>query len=119
MSIQLYTLNCLLEVYYSQNTDPKYISYLEQSITDYVEKCDKRIIEFLSHLRGKLSSNKLSLPNLKNSRGAALNKLNKSIDELSSQRIGDRQKELLTALHAISNSSQFLVSSSGEVYVSC
>ena len=117
LSIQLYTLNCLLEVYYSQNTDAEYISYIEDDIRQYLDKCDKRMLSDLSKLQEHVKGGKIALPG-RGKVDASISKLvNQRHDDLNSHLIGDKQKELLDALHAIGQKSTYLITTDGDVYI--
>jgi hypothetical protein len=44
LSIQLYAMSSLLEIYYSQNYDADFIANVEEEAVTYVGKCEKRIL---------------------------------------------------------------------------
>lgn len=120
MSIQLYTMNCLLEVYYSGNTDPAYITYLEDDIAAYVEKCDKRILQDLSKLEAKMENSgksAIKLPGKNHSYGRYLKEMRSIMNELQNQKIGEKQKELIAALDATVRAPKYVLSDSGDVYI--
>ena len=54
LSLQLYVMCCMLEIYYSQNTDKSFISNLEHELVNYIEKCNSRVLSDLSVLKTKL-----------------------------------------------------------------
>lgn len=58
LSMQLYIMSSLLEVYYSENYDSGYLQYLEKEITTYLEKCEKRMISGFSALSMRISEYK-------------------------------------------------------------
>lgn len=58
LSMQLYIMSSLLEVYYSENYDSGYLQYLEKEITAYLEKCEKRMISSFSALSMRISEYK-------------------------------------------------------------
>lgn len=117
MSIQLYTLNCLLEVYYSKNTDPGYIAYLEESIRDYAEKCDKRILADLAILKARMTGGKIGIPGLGKGKNSLLYEIENRINDINNHKIGDKQRELLEALRAVAAKTTYLVSKNGEVFI--
>lgn len=54
LSLQLYVMCCMLEIYYSQNTDKSFIDNLEHELVSYIEKCNSRVLSDLSVLKTKL-----------------------------------------------------------------
>lgn len=61
LSLQLYVMCSVLEIYYSQNTDESYISNLEHELITYIEKCNNRMIDDLSALKTKLHAGDKSI----------------------------------------------------------
>ena len=119
MSTQLYTMNCLLEVYYSQNANLAYIEYLKNDIVAYIEKCDKRMLQDLSRL-GHMLENDIKNPLMiatKGPKAKMLKEINNIMDGLQSKKIGEKQKELLNALEAVTRKAEYVLSDSGEVYL--
>ena len=56
ISMQLYIMSSLLEIYYAQNFDSDYILYVEKEATSYIGKCEKRILSAFSKLHMKVQS---------------------------------------------------------------
>lgn len=48
LSIQLYCMSNVLEVFYSQNMEADYIAYVEKDILAYIDKCEKRLLSSFS-----------------------------------------------------------------------
>ena len=48
LSVQLYCMSNILEVYYSQNMEAGYINYVEKEILAYIDKCEKRLLSSFS-----------------------------------------------------------------------
>lgn len=61
LSLQLYVMCCMLEIYYSQNTDSLFISNLEHELVNYIEKCNSRVLSDLSVLKTKLITSESSV----------------------------------------------------------
>ena len=51
LSLQLYTMSNLLEVYYSENYDPNYISFVQSEASVYIGKCEKRLLNCFGQLQ--------------------------------------------------------------------
>ena len=112
-------MNCLLEVYYSQNANLAYIEYLKNDIVAYIEKCDKRMLQDLSRL-GHMLENDIKNPLMiatKGPKAKMLKEINNIMDGLQSKKIGEKQKELLNALEAVTRKAEYVLSDSGEVYL--
>lgn len=52
LSQQLYVMSSIMEAYFSQNQDSRYLGFVETDICGYIEKCKDRIIEDFSKLQG-------------------------------------------------------------------
>ncbi|HBI86069.1 MAG TPA: hypothetical protein DDX71_07290 [Ruminococcus sp.] len=55
LSIQLYVMSSILEVYYSENYDDQYLAYLESSVSEYVDKCEKRMLGSMMILQKEIN----------------------------------------------------------------
>lgn len=60
MARQLYVISGILEVFYSQNYDNGYISYMKEDLSNYINKCDHRINGLLSKIEGRVDGYKPS-----------------------------------------------------------
>lgn len=58
LSMQLYAMSDLLEVFYAQNHDPDYLQYIEEEASAYINKCDKRMLTSFSMLHQALANHK-------------------------------------------------------------
>ena len=54
ISLRLYVMSSLLEVYYSQNFDPGCIDFLQNNIQTYIKTCTKRMSRAFNKLEGRL-----------------------------------------------------------------
>lgn len=71
LSIQLYCMSNVLEVFYSQNMETDYIAYVEKDILAYIDKCEK-------HLLSSFSAIEMFVMNFK---GNFLKKIDKTVYE--------------------------------------
>lgn len=60
LSLQLYFMSNLLEVYYAQNYEESYICHLEKDIKNYVEICNNQRLSIYGVLKGYLENCKVS-----------------------------------------------------------
>lgn len=76
LSVQLYCMSNVLEVFYSQNMEADYIDYVEKDILAYIDKCEKRLLSSFSAIEMYVN----------NYKGNPLKKIDKSVYE---NRIGE------------------------------
>ena len=116
MSRQLYVVSGLLELYYSQNYEKSYISYIESDMISYVNKCDSRILSDLSSLLGKITDYKAK----RNEEEDRDNRKSQIESQIMPYRDGNdspiriAMKSAIEALHA---KTEYFVDSSGNIYV--
>lgn len=115
LSIQLYTLSNILEVYYSENFEHSYIESVKESINEYVGKCDGRILSSFSHLGGRNGEYKPKLGK-------------KPTDTLTEERIASvinsysaikDSKNIVNVLDSINSPVEYLLTSDGSVRMRC
>lgn len=61
LSLQLFIISSIMEVFYSQNFDKDYLSSVIDFATFYINKCEKRILSDFSKLKVYLNENKSNL----------------------------------------------------------
>lgn len=54
LSLQLYAVSTLLEIYYSQNMDISHLDFIYDELSAYISKCDRRAIANFSVLKKRL-----------------------------------------------------------------
>lgn len=116
LSIQLYGMSSVLETYFAQNHDVEFIKYVEQEVTSYIDKCEKRILSSFSALKKYLNDYK----------GRLLEKVDKSqyekmvselVDSLYNGEESTIRKSLRKTLQEASSVKEYYVSEEGEVYL--
>lgn len=116
LSLQLYIMANLLEVYYTQNYDVSYISHIEKEATIYVAKCEKKILSSFSKLITLVRSAKEG-PIKKFDKTALEEKVVFVIDSLASGTETDIVKSFRTAIHAMEKDVEYYIRKNGELYV--
>lgn len=116
LAMQLYISNTLLEVYYAQNNDPDYILSLEKDISQYLDKCDKRMLGCFSVLKGRISDFKGN-PLKKFDKSAYEERVNSFIAQLNSGEESEIRKSLHEALTAARNASMYYITKDGALYL--
>lgn len=114
MSLQLYLMSSLMEVYYAQNYEKGYISYVEESINSYVENCSQQKRSIIDKLEAYFESCKILQKDTSEfqDRQKRLGELKLSIDEKDN----DTCKRLYAALHTANQSAEYYIMADGNVY---
>ena len=102
LSVQLYVLGSILEVYYAQNFEPSYLEFIEEQAKEYIGKCNNRLISLFSILTKAIEDFKdgFAVP------GAKAKKFDKSKYARKVSRISDdletgKNADLIKMLHTI------------------
>lgn len=116
LAIQLYSMSNILEVYYSQNVNAKYLEYIENDIFTYIDKCEKRILSDFSAIQMRIM----------NFKGSPLKKIDKSVYEERINGIVDllgsgeeliKREPLRSVLHSCQKDSIYYLNDEGEIYL--
>lgn len=114
LATQLYVLSNILEVYYSKNYEPQYINSIKNSINNYIEKCDSRILSVFSNLAGR--NNEFKSTPIKKVDNSDLQKtLSEIVESCSNTKNSDSRKSLVNTLDAINTPVEYLITSDGSV----
>lgn len=97
LSMQLYLMSTVLEVYYAQNYDPEYISYIENDICTYIKSCNKDIFGDFNHLQAKLPKAKVKLIGKK----VNIEKLESDINDAIEHSRNIDESEIFESLHSV------------------
>ena len=116
MARQLYVVSGLLELYYSQNYENQYISYIKSDMISYVNKCDNRILSGLSSLRGKITDcrEKRHETEDKHNRIQELTSLIMPYEDGNDSPIRTAMESSIAALYA---KAEYYLDNSGNIYV--
>lgn len=115
MATQLYTMSNILEVYYSENFDPKYIEYIKESISTYIDKCDNRILTEFSHLNGRNSEFR-SGPLKKIDTSTLEESLSKVINNYSEIKNSKDRKSIRSTLDSINIPVEYVITKDNRVF---
>lgn len=116
LSLQLYTMSNLLEVYYSENYDPKYISFVQSEASNHIAKCERRLLSSFSQLQHLLAGAKDGLFNKVN-KAEYIQQIDSIVSELETTTISHLQTTLQSALSESSRKKQFCLNKKGELYL--
>lgn len=116
LSLQLYILSAILEVYYSENYDQKYINYMKQDISTYVAKCEKRILGGFSAL-GQAIELSAGKPFKKVHQLSKKEEVFKTIDDLSDGNDSHLLEFVKTSLNEPTSKKEYYIQKDGSVYL--
>lgn len=116
LSIQLYGMSSVLETYFSQNYDVEFIKYVEQEITSYIDKCEKRILSSFSALKKFLNDYKGRLLK-KEDKSQYENLVGELVDSLYNGEESVIRKSLRKTLQETLSAREYYVKENGEVYL--
>lgn len=115
-SMQLYGMSSLLEVHYSQNYDHCYLNYVDNDISVYIDKCEKRMLGNFSSLRTLVDSAK-EMPFKKIAKTDILERIDGLVEALGRGEESDIRKSLRNALNATTQKAEYYMTSDGVVYL--
>ena len=115
LSMQLYIMSSMMEVYFSQNQDNSYMHSLETDMTAYLDKCEKRMLSSFSVLNRRMVDYKAK-PMEKIDKSVHTEKIGRLIDSLNSGEESTMRKSLRTALHAATRKSEYYLAADGNMY---
>lgn len=116
LSQQLYVMSSMMEIFYAQNLDSEYLDSLEHSLLAYIDKCDKRTLGSFSKLEGQVSAYKPK-PMEKVDKAEVEKKIRAVVDSLNSGEESELRKRVRDTLHSADKSTEYYLSSNGNVYV--
>lgn len=116
LSIQLYVMSNLLEVFYSENYDKRFLQYIEDDTAAYVTKCDKRMLTNFSKLQQSLTEHKDKLFK-KIDKDSLEKQINEIVEGLNTSENSPMQELLHTALRAPEQKTEYYLNDTGDVYL--
>jgi hypothetical protein len=116
LSIQLYVMSNLLEIYYSQNYDSKYIDRIERNVIEYLGKCEKRMLSSFSKLSMYILDFKVT-PLRKIDKALLGEQVEQIIDQFSGGKESDMHNWFKTTVHAMNKKMEYYVDRNTNVYL--
>ncbi len=115
-AMQLYGFSSVLEVYYAQNFDKYYLSYVDNDISIYIDKCEKRALSCFSTLKGTVEHTRESWFK-KTDYSTVLKQIDEYVDSLSQGEKSEIQTTLKNALYSATRQAEYIISKNGEVFM--
>lgn len=116
LSMQLYVMSGLLEVYYAQNYDTGYIQYIEREMRTYIDKSEKHILADFSVL-GKHIGDYKGTPFKKIDKAPYEKQISELVEMLNTGEESDLHKSLHTVLYAPEQKAEYYIGQDGNVYL--
>ena len=114
LSLQLYLLSGLMEVYYSQNFDETYLDDLHLEINTYVKKCYEQLVEGYIRFQSYIEKSKAFTKD-ESARKQYLDEISQRIEVLKTERDVLLPK-LSKILHMANHGQQYYIQTDGNVY---
>ena len=115
-SMQLYGMSSLLEVHYAQNYDRSYLKYVDNDISVYIDKCEKRMLGNFSSLRTLVDSAK-EMPFKKIAKTDILERIDGLVESLGRGEESDMRRSLRAGLNAATQKADYYMTADGVVYM--
>ncbi len=115
-SMQLYGMSSLLEVHYAQNYDRCYLKYVDNDISVYIDKCEKRMLGNFSSLRTLVDSAK-EMPFKKIAKADILERIDGLVESLGRGEESNIRKSLRAGLNAATQKADYYMTADGIVYM--
>ena len=115
LSTQLYVMSNLLEIYISQNSDPKYLEFCKDEMTMYIRKSEKRMLNNFSTLLANIRNAKVS-PLKKFDKVPLEKQVEEAVDILGKAEESELQRTLTDAVNASANRTEFCICTDGRAY---
>lgn len=112
LSAQLYVLSGLMEMYYSQNTDENYISYVEKEMVSYLDKSEKHILQDFAGIANPIMAFKG-----KGLDDGVKKQIENTMDELTGGEESKLHTSLKEALRSANRSAEYYIKTNGDIYM--
>lgn len=116
LSLQLYTMSNLLEVYYSENYHHDYISFVQSEAFGYINRCEKKELNCFGQLQHLLAWAKDGIF-AKVGKSDYIQQVDAIVAELETNTDSPLQAALQSALSETSKEKQYYLSQDGDVYL--
>ncbi len=113
ISLQLYAMASVCEVYFSENFDEEYVSYVREAAANYILRCEKSLGVCYGKLAGKAAYVNGKLEDKKRIRS----ELEEIAVKYSSSEKSQLQKAVTEILDSVTKPTEYYLTKSGEVYV--
>lgn len=116
LSMQLYGMSSVLEIYYAQNYNRGYLKYVETEMTSYIDKCEKRMLSSFSILGKRISDYKGKIWE-KIDKSSYEHSVSELVDSLNRGEESKLRQTFRTSLQAATQSKKYYLNKDGTVYL--
>ena len=118
LSIQLCMTANLLEIYYSQNYDPKYLRYVENDVGSYISRCEKQMIGDFNALKANLETQeRKKYDKEKKQVGEMIQQVEQKLAPLMNDKGDELKAKLATALRFLDKETECCIGADGTTYL--
>ena len=119
MSRQLYVVSGLLELYYAQNFDESYISYIQNDMISYINKCDRKIVSGISASQGRITGykSKSLLPQKAENKEKYLLEMETALSPYKDGSDSSLRVAISDALGALREKASYYIDNDGGIYI--
>lgn len=117
LSIQLYIMSCIMESYFSQNQDTRYLESIQEDMMGYIEKCNERLLLDFGGWAKHIKNYSTKAVHQK-AKDELEKRFLREINSLQDNGIKSLKKAVDDSTKAISEPSEYYIDSEANVYVS-
>lgn len=120
LSVQLYMTTNLMEIYYSQNYDPKYLRSVENSVRSDISRCEKQMIGDFNALKASLVhqwQKKADWDKDKEKIHALVQQVEQKLEPLMNDKGNALKAQFRKALRSIEKETECCIGADGTVYL--
>ena len=122
-SLQLYAMSSVMEAYFAQNSDKNYLAYIENSIVQCINRCERKINNSYSMIKTKLLTdqnsniNKLAGKFIKTSSEGAMSAVEKVLSRYEDGTDSELKESTGRALQSIRCPAEYYITKKGDIYI--
>ena len=116
MSVQLFLVTTLLEVYYAQNSDKDYLNYMRNSIDSIIEKADKRMLSSLTTFSTNVENHKKGIAQKAMDKNKMLPSIENRINEIKNTPAKEKFIDIRNVLDTYDASTEYIIDIDGNAY---
>ena len=116
-SLSLYTMGSILEAYYAQNFDPKYLAGVKNDLLDHIRSFEKIIAPSFEHLKKRINNTYDTWYWKFDNRGEVLDNIYSILRAYQNKEPSRFQKTTINAFDLIFENKQYYIDGSGNVLV--
>lgn len=120
LSIQLYMITNLMEIYYAQNYTSKYLRSVKQSVENDISRCEKQMIGDYNSLKTSLNTQwrkKADWDKAKEQVHGLIKKVDQKLEPLMNNKYDDLKAQFKNAMNSLEKQTECCIGADGSVYL--